>query len=66
MAETKFDPEAWLAVAAPALGFEVRAEWRPGILMHLGLTSKAAALLLEWPLDTHAEPGPIFRPGPRP
>jgi hypothetical protein len=63
MPEPKFDPQAWMDAAAPAMGFEIRGEYRAGILMHLGLTAKAAALVLEHPVDVHEEPGPVFRPG---
>ena len=64
MSDTKFDPEAWVDAVAPAMGFAIRDEYRAGIVMHLGLTAKAAALVLEWPLDeVHDEPAPVFRPG---
>jgi hypothetical protein len=60
-----FDPEAWLDVTAPALGLDVMPEWRPNVLLYLGLTAKAAALFVDWPLDVvKDELAPVFRPGP--
>lgn len=59
-----FDAEAWLDATAPVLGLYVMPEWRPNVVLYLGLAAKAAALFVDWPLDVaQDELAPVFRPG---
>lgn len=56
------DPEAIIDAIAPFLGLEIRPDYRPGIVANLEVTAGLAALVLEFPLDDHAEPAAMFRP----
>ncbi len=57
-----FDPEAVIDAMAPLLGLAIAPEYRPGIATNLAVTAALAALVLEFPLDDHAEPAPVFHP----
>lgn len=56
------DPEAVIDAMAPLLGLDIAPEYRPGIAANLRVTAGLAALVLEFPLDDHAEPAAVFRP----
>ena len=57
-----FDPEAIIDAMAPLLGLMVAPAYRPGIVTNLGVTAALAALVLDFPLDDHAEPAAVFTP----
>lgn len=64
MSKSGLDPEAVLAAMAPALGLDIRAEWRAGVLGNLATLANVAAQFVDFPLDdVHDEPAPVFRPG---
>jgi hypothetical protein len=56
------NPEAIIDAMAPLLGLHVKPEYRPGIATNLKVTAALAALVLEFPLDDHAEPAAVFHP----
>jgi hypothetical protein len=56
------DPEAIMDAMAPLLGLDVKPEYRSGIATNLNVTAALAALVLEFPLDDHAEPAAVFTP----
>ena len=62
MTDRPFDPEAVLDAMAPMLGLEIRPEYRPGIVTNLEMTARFATIVLDVPLDDHAEPAAMFRP----
>ena len=57
-----FDPEAIIDAMAPLLGLAIAPEYRPGIATNLTVTAAQAALVLDHPLDDHAEPAAVFTP----
>lgn len=57
-----FDPEAIIDALAPLLGLDIKPEYRPGVATNLRVTAGFAALVLEFPIDDHAEPAAVFRP----
>lgn len=57
-----FDAEAHADHMAKVLDLEIDAEWRPTVVTTLAATAKIAALVLEFPLDDHIEPAPVFEP----
>ena len=64
MTDNAFDPEAWVAAAAPAIGLNLAPEWREQVVLHTGLVAAAAAQFADFPLDiVRDEPAPVFRPG---
>ena len=60
MSEREIDFEAVVDAMAPLIGLPITDEYRPGIVTNLKVTSVLAALVLEFPLDDHAEPAPVF------
>lgn len=56
------DPEAIIDAMAPLLGFDIKPEYRPGVATNIKVTAGLAALVLDFPLDDHAEPAAVFRP----
>ncbi len=58
----EFDPETIIDAMAPLLGLDIRPEYRPGVATNLKVTAGLAALVLEFPLDDHAEPAAVFHP----
>lgn len=57
-----FDPEAVIDAMAPLLGLDIAPEYRSGIATNLRVTAGLATLVLEFPIDDHAEPAAVFRP----
>ena len=57
-----FDPEAVIDAMVPLLGLAVAPDHRPGIATNLAVTAALAALVLDFPLDDHAEPAAVFTP----
>ena len=60
--EPDFDPEAIIDAMASLLGLAIKPEYRPGVATNLAVTAGLAALVLEFPLDDHAEPAAVFCP----
>jgi hypothetical protein len=61
-AEEGFDPDAIMDAMAPLLGLTVAPDYRPGIAANLAVTAALAALVMDFPLDDHAEPAAVFVP----
>jgi hypothetical protein len=57
-----FDPEAVIDAMAPLLRLAIAPEYRPGVVANLQVTAALAKLVLDFPLDDHAEPAPVFCP----
>ena len=55
-------PEAIIDAMAPLLGLDIKPEYRAGIATNLKVTAGLAALVLEFPLDDHAELAAVFCP----
>ncbi|MBV8850156.1 MAG: DUF4089 domain-containing protein [Methylobacteriaceae bacterium] len=49
-----------LEAAIASAGFKVDPEWRAGIDAHFEAIGKAAALVMEFPLDDELDPAPVF------
>ena len=60
--KTDPDPEKVIDAMAPFLGLDIKDEYRPGVATNLKVTAGLAALVLEFPLDDHAEPAAVFHP----
>ena len=54
-------PEAIIDAMAPLLGLDIKPEYRPGIATNLKVTAGVAGLVLDFPIDDHAEPAAVFR-----
>jgi hypothetical protein len=46
--------------AIASAGLAVEPEWRAGIDAHFEAIAKAAALVMEFPLDDELDPAPVF------
>jgi Protein of unknown function (DUF4089) len=46
--------------AIASAGLRIEPEWRPGIDAHFEAIAKAAALVIELPLDDELDPAPVF------
>lgn len=62
MTKATFDAEAWIDVAAPALGLIIAPEFRPGVAMNLRRMAEVAQFVMDFPLDDEAEPAPVYKP----
>ena len=60
--EPVFDADAVIDAMAPLLGLRILPEYRAGIAVNLQATARFARLILDVPLDDHAEPAPVCRP----
>ncbi|WP_207482847.1 DUF4089 domain-containing protein [Arenibaculum pallidiluteum] len=60
---TDFDPHRYMDAAAPALGLEIRPEWRAGVAGFLAVAASMARLVEGAGPDRLAEAAPVFRPG---
>ncbi len=56
-----FDAAAYVDAAAAALGLPLDPAHRPGVIANIERISGFASLVMEWPLDTSAEPAPVYR-----
>jgi hypothetical protein len=54
--------EGWMEAMLPVLGIAADPDHRPGILANLRVTTRLAAMVLDFPLDEREEPAPVFRP----
>jgi hypothetical protein len=59
---TPFDAEAHVDHMAKILDLEIDPAWRPTVVTTLAATARIAVLVLEFPLDDHVEPAPVFEP----
>jgi hypothetical protein len=62
MSEFLFDPDKVIDAMAPLVKLEVEPEHRPGIAANLAVAARFADLILDFPLDDHAEPAAVFCP----
>lgn len=58
-----FDPDRHIDAMAPALGLEIRPEWRAGVAGFLTAAAAMAALVEGVVDDGMAEAAPVYRPG---
>jgi hypothetical protein len=58
----EFDAEAHVAHMAKVMGLEIRPEWRAGVEANMAATARAAGLVMEFTLEEHTEPAPVFEP----
>jgi hypothetical protein len=54
--------EHYLDAAAAAVGLEIPAECRPGVLHYLRLVAGLAPRVMDFPLGLVDEPAAVFRP----
>ena len=54
--------EAYVDAAAAAMGLEIVAAHRPGVIHYLGLAAAMADLVMALPLAHDAEPATVFVP----
>jgi hypothetical protein len=57
-----FDAAAHVAHMAGVLGLTIEPEWQPTVVANMAATARSAALVLEFRLDEHVEPAPVFEP----
>jgi Protein of unknown function (DUF4089) len=62
MNEPMFDADKVIDAMAPLVKLEVAPEYRSGIAANLIIAARFADLILDFPLDDHAEPAAVFRP----
>ena len=61
MSEQDTTFEAAVEAMAALLGLQIADQDRPGVVSNLRVTAGLAKLVLEFPIDDHAEPAPVFR-----
>lgn len=55
------DFDAVVDAMATLIGLPMTDEFRPGVVTNLKVTAALAGLVLDFPLDDHAEPAAVFR-----
>ncbi|PWC53977.1 DUF4089 domain-containing protein [Azospirillum sp. TSO22-1] len=60
---TAFDPDKHIDALAPALGLEIRPEWRAGVAGFLTVAAAMADLVEAAVDDSMAEGAAVYRPG---
>jgi hypothetical protein len=55
-----FDAEAHADHMAKVMALPIDPAWRPTVIATLAATAAIAALVMEFPLDDHVEPAPVF------
>ncbi|MFD1626841.1 DUF4089 domain-containing protein [Azospirillum griseum] len=60
---TAFDPDRHIDAMAPALGLDIRPEWRVGVAGFLAVAASMARLVEEVVDDGMAEGAPVYCPG---
>ena len=58
-----FDPRAYVAAVAPAMGLALSPERAAAVAEALALVARVAAPALGYGLPEHEEPAPVFAPG---
>lgn len=62
MNEENLDIERSVEAMAPALGITLAENSRAAVIAHLDITFRMAALVMDFALDDHEEPAPVFVP----
>lgn len=62
MTSRTFDAQAYMQVAAGALGVVLDDTWKPGIIDNLQRSHQIAAAFLDFPLADDVEPASHFEP----
>jgi hypothetical protein len=62
MNEENRDIEKIVEAMAPALGITIAEDGRAAVINHLGIAFRMAPLVMDFPLDDHEEPAPVFVP----
>jgi len=62
MPDLKFDPAAWITLAAPLMGLTIDPAWQPGVVANLQRMADVATAVMSFPLADDEESGPVFRP----
>jgi hypothetical protein len=57
-----FDAGAHVDHMAAVMGLVIAPDWREAVLANMTATAAIAAVLLDFPLDDHTEPAPVFEP----
>lgn len=57
-----FDAGVHVAHMAELMRLPVHPEWRDTIVAHMAATARAAALFVDFEIDDHIEPAPVFEP----
>lgn len=52
--------DAFMDASATVLGIAVDPEWRAAVRANLAVVFRMGALVLDFPLEDEAEPGPVF------
>ena len=56
------DPAVYIEHAARLRGIEIAAEHLPGVVENIVLLQRMATLVMEFALDDHNEPAPVYEP----
>lgn len=62
MSAEPFDAEAHVAHMSRTMELAIDPEWQPTVVSTLAATAAIARLVLDFPLDDHIEPAPVFEP----
>lgn len=62
MSGDEFDAAAHVAHMERMLELAIDEAWRPAVVANMAATARAAALVIEFPLDDHVDPAPRFEP----
>ncbi len=57
-----FDARAHVSHMETVLELSIQKDWRPSVEAHMAATAKAAALVLDFPLEDEVEAAPVFQP----
>lgn len=57
-----FDAQKHVDHMAEVMGLTIEPEWRQSVIDNMAATARVAELVLEFPLDDHIEPAPVFEP----
>jgi hypothetical protein len=64
MSSAEFDAEAYVAAAAPAMGLDLTAEQKAGVVQFLRTAASMAKIVESAPVDPDSfNLAPVFRPG---
>ena len=62
MTDKPVNAENLMDAAAAAIGLEIAAAHRPGVIANLDRIAALARLVMAFPLPEEIEPAPVFRP----
>jgi hypothetical protein len=60
MITTPFDAQEHADHMMKVMALPIDPAWRPTVIATLAATAGIAALVMEFPLDDHVEPAPVF------